>query len=138
MEPNFKNGEYLIVDELSYRFHEPKRGEVIVFKYPLKPSEYFIKRVIGLPGETIKIENGKVVIKDVATNKPVLLEEEYLSKSLRTSPDLNVTLASGQYFVLGDNRPRSSDSRIWGLLPKENITGKVFLRLWPIARAAVY
>lgn len=136
MHPTFENGEYLIVDELSYRLHPPSRGEVIVFRYPLQPSEFFIKRIIGLPGETVKVENGSVVIKN-KDGQPVILDESYLPKSLKTSPDSSVTLNSDQYFVMGDNRPRSSDSRIWGAVPKENITGHVLLRLWPIARASV-
>lgn len=131
MEPNYHNGEYLIIDELSYAFNTPQRGEVIVFRYPLNPSDFFIKRIIGLPGETIEIKDSKVF----ADNNPV--DERYLPKNLQTGPDKTVQLADNQYFVMGDNRTASSDSRIWGPLPKKNITGRVFVRLWPINRIGI-
>ena len=131
MEPNFHNGEYLIIDELSYAFGAPKRGEVIIFRYPLQPSEFFIKRIIGLPGETVEIKTGQVFVNDA------VVPEQYLPKNLQTGPDKTVQLEDNQYFVMGDNRTASSDSRVWGPLPKKNITGRVFLRLWPIAKAGI-
>jgi len=133
MEPNFHSGDYLIVDELSYGFNEPKRGEVIIFEYPLNPKYKYIKRVVGLPGETIEINEGSVVITSVTGDEIILDETEYLSdKDLAEWKLLNnlgeKTLADDEYFVLGDNRNGSSDSRRWGTLPEENIMGKVFLR----------
>jgi signal peptidase I len=108
MHPTFENGDYLIVDELTYHFESPQRGDVIVFRYPGDPSIFYIKRIVGLPGETVHITNGTVMI---------------------TKTD--GALGAGQYFVMGDNRPESSDSRVWGPLPAQNIIGRVFLRLLP-------
>ncbi len=132
MEPNFHSGQYLIVDELSYFFRAPHRGEVIVFRYPLMPSEFFIKRIIGLPGETVDIKNGSIFIKPVGSDKEFELNEPYISNTIKTFPNTSMMLDKDHYFVLGDNRPASSDSRYWGALPKENITGRAFLRLWPL------
>ncbi|OIO44555.1 MAG: signal peptidase I [Candidatus Nealsonbacteria bacterium CG_4_10_14_0_8_um_filter_35_10] len=135
MEPNFHDDDYLIIDEISYRFREPKRGEVIVFKYPRSPSQRFIKRVIGLPGETIEIKDGKVII--IKDDKAQILDESnYLSPSLKTSGNLKITLNQNEYFVLGDNRLVSADSRSWGTLPKKYITGRVIFRAWPITALA--
>ena len=130
MEPNFENGDYLIVDEISYRFREPQRGEVVVFKYPQNPSQRFIKRIIGLPGETIEIKDGKITISKDG-NSQVLNESEYLSFSLYTSGNISVALDKDEYFVLGDNRAFSFDSRRFGVLSKEEIIGRTFLRAWP-------
>jgi len=135
MEPNFENGDYLIIDEISYRFKEPQRGEVVVFKYPQNLSQRYIKRVIGLPGETIVIKNGEVAIYK-ERKRWVLDEVSYLPKFVETSGDLQIALRQNEYFVLGDNRPVSSDSRRWGPLPRENIIGRVFFRAWPIPTLA--
>ncbi len=132
MEPNFENGDYLLVDEISYRLGSPQRGDVIVFRYPGDPSQRYIKRVIGLPGETVEIENGQVVISKGGKDQ-TLNESAYLPALLETSGNISVTLGPNEYFVLGDNRPFSSDSRRWGILPRQNIIGKVFLRAWPLA-----
>jgi signal peptidase I len=137
MMPNFQSGNYLIVDEISYRFSEPERGDVVVLKYPLDTTQKFIKRIIGLPGETIEIKNGKVSIskdgKDIALN-----EKQYLSDSLNTSGDIKITLAENQYFVMGDNREFSYDSRVWGILPQKDIIGKVFIRLFPVTELKAF
>ncbi|MBZ9569333.1 signal peptidase I [Patescibacteria group bacterium] len=136
MEPTFQNSDYLIIDEISYRFREPERGEVVVFKYPQNPSQRFIKRIIGLPGETVEIKEGKVIIiKDDKTQ--VLDESSYLPKALKTSGNLRITLAENEFFVLGDNRRLSADSRSWGPLFRENIIGRVFFRAWPITALAL-
>ena len=132
MEPNFENGDYLIIDEISYRFREPERGEVIVFKYPKNPTQRYIKRIIGLPGETVEIKEGQVIILDENGNQ-VLDELEYLSENIETSGNIRVSLLEDEYFVLGDNRNFSSDSRRWGVLPKNYIIGKVYVRAWPFA-----
>lgn len=133
MEPNFQDGEYLIIDELTYAFRQPARGETIVFRYPLDPSEFFIKRIVGLPGETIEIKNGSVLINDGALPEPYLP----LGARKETLPNLKIRLDENEYFVLGDNRPRSSDSRFWGALPEEKIMGRALVRLWPVAHAGV-
>jgi len=130
MEPNFSNGDYLLVDEISYRFREPQRGEVIVFEPPVG-GRYFIKRIIGLPNEIIKIQDGEITVFDSQDNKK-LLKEVYLPPDIKTFGDLEVTLKSDEYFVLGDNRNYSFDSRSWGPISKERIIGLAKLRIWPI------
>jgi len=135
MEPNFYQGDYLIIDELSYQFRAPQRGEVIVFKYPDDPSQRYIKRIIGLPGETIKIQGGQVFIEQDGEMQ-ALDELAYLSQFSQTLGDVQMTLDKNEYFVLGDNRSVSADSRRWGALPEENIVGRVFLRAWPFAALA--
>lgn len=130
MEPNFSNGDYLIIDEISYRLREPARGEVIVFRYPNDPSQRYIKRIIGLPGETVEINNGQIMIYNLAGEKSVL-EEPYLPDSILTNWSKKMTLSQSEYFVLGDNRLASADSRRWGSLPRENIIGRALLRAWP-------
>lgn len=137
MEPNFKDGEYLIVDEISYRFSEPKRGDVLVFKYPLDPSQYYIKRIIGLPGEKIEIKNGKVIIYNNLFSQGWEIKEPYLPKGRTTYGNTEIKLGNQEYFVLGDNRLASFDSRRWGVLPKKDIIGKVYLRAWPFAAAQI-
>ena len=127
MEPNFKQGEYLLIDEISYRFRKPQRGEVIVFKSPKDPSTYFIKRIIGLPGETIEIEGGGVRIYNLQFPVGMSLKEEYVSTL--TQGELNVPLKKSEYFVLGDNRDHSSDSRSFGTIPKENIIGRAWFSI---------
>lgn len=131
MEPNFYEADYLIVDELSYRFREPARGEVVVFKYPLDASKRFIKRIIGLPGETVEIKNGMVIITG-ADGDSRTISEPYIPDDSKAPDMAPLALAQGEYFVLGDNRFRSSDSQDWGELPAENIIGRVELRLWPL------
>jgi len=130
MEPTFETGQYLIVDELTYHFENPERGDVIVFKYPKDPSQYFIKRIIGLPGETLRIEGGEIYI--TKTDGTTLhLVEPYI-KNVGNGADMTAVIPAGQYFVMGDNRPESSDSRYWGLLPSGNIVGRAFVRLLPL------
>jgi len=131
MEPNFENGDYLIIDEISYRFSDPQRGEVIVFDFPNNPSQRYIKRIIGLPGETIEIKDGNVSIFNKEGSQ-VLDESSYLL-DVNTKGNLKVALDENEYFVLGDNRFSSSDSRRWGPVKKEDIIGKVFMKAWPFA-----
>lgn len=135
MEPNFEDGDYLIIDELSYRFREPLRGEVLVFKYPKNPSQRYIKRIIGLPGETIEIREGKVTIFNEEEGQ-ILDESEYLSPGQPTPGNIRISLKMNEYFVLGDNRIFSSDSRQWGPLTRENIIGRVYFRAWPFSALA--
>jgi signal peptidase I len=130
MEPSFHQGNYLIVDQLSYRFREPKRGEVIVFRCPEKTGRLYIKRIIGLPGETIEIRNGQVKIFNQQKEKK-LNETGFLFSDIKTPGNVKEILIENEFFVLGDNRPFSSDSRHWGPLQREDIIGRVFLRAWP-------
>lgn len=132
MEPNFSDGEYLIIDEISYRFREPERGEVIVFKYPLDPSQYYIKRIIGLPKEEIKIIGQEIYIYNEEYPQGIKLNESYLDLNFGTSGETTIFLGDGEYFVLGDNRMASSDSRSWGKLRRNYIIGRVWLRCWPL------
>ncbi len=135
MFPTFKDGDYLVIDELSYRLAEPARGDVVVFRYPNNPSIFYIKRVIGLPGETVRIERGQVSI--TRTDGTTLtLDEPYVVAEDATYSGVS-TLGTGQYFVMGDNRPKSSDSRVWGPLPKEDLMGKAFARVLPANTASL-
>ncbi|MEK7630662.1 MAG: signal peptidase I [Patescibacteria group bacterium] len=131
MEPTYHDGEYLIVDEISLRFSDLARGEVIIFRYPNDPKTFFIKRVIGLPQETITIRDGYVYLAS-PEGELAPIDESYIGSAVFTLPDKTVTLGPDEYFVLGDNRPDSSDSRVWGPLETQYIVGRTFLRLWPI------
>lgn len=132
MYPNFHDGEYLLTDKISYRFSQPKRGDVIIFKAPRNEEYEYIKRVVGLPGERIKISQGKIFVNDQAINE-FYLASEYQTRGGAFWPE-NQTLVVGEnkYFVLGDNRSHSSDSRDWGPVPQENIIGKAWFRYWPL------
>ncbi|TSC68178.1 MAG: signal peptidase I [Parcubacteria group bacterium Gr01-1014_66] len=136
MSPTFVHKEYLIIDELSYFLREPERGEVVVFRYPRSPWQYFIKRIIGLPGETVEIKNGKIhIINNNELPQGSVLQEPYLaSHAGETYPDLIVSLQSDEYFVLGDNRSQSSDSRVWGPLGRQFLVGRVLVRIFPFNR----
>lgn len=135
MEPAFVDGEYLVIDELSYRFREPERGEIIVFRYPEQPTQFFIKRVVGLPGETVRIDGGQVVIINKEYPQGAVLNEQtYLEAGLRTGGKVTTELEADEFFVLGDNRPASSDSRSWGVLPRDDIVGRVWIRAYPVDR----
>ncbi|MDO8515878.1 MAG: signal peptidase I [bacterium] len=139
MVPNFQNGDYLLIDELTYRLRTPVRGEVDVFRYPNDETTYFIKRVIGLPGERILIRDGRVTIfNDEHKDGFTLNELSYLPAGLSTEGNADVTLQDNQYFMLGDNRPYSSDSRTWGVLPAKDIIGLVRMRLWPLNAITVF
>lgn len=130
MENTFESGEYLIVDQVTYQFHTPARGDVIIFRYPKDPSKFFIKRVIGLPGETITIDGSTVTISNSDVPNGFVLDEPYI-KSMNQGTTLTETLNEREYFVMGDNRDQSSDSRMWGVLQEERIVGRAYLRLFP-------
>ena len=136
MDPTFDTGQYLIVDELTYHFENPAREDVVIFRYPKDPTQYFIKRVIGLPGETVRIIHGTVSVV-TANGTTVTLNEPYVVHQ-GNGADMSVTLAADQYFVMGDNRPESSDSRIWGILPRANIVGRALVRLLPVQTIGVF
>ncbi len=133
MEPTFHDWNYLIIDRLSYDFEDPKRGDIIVFDLPKSSGRALIKRVIGLPGETVAIEGNTVRIQNAEHPAGMTLSEPYLAKqNLGGYSNVHTTLGEDEYFVLGDNRRVSSDSRVWGVLPKKEIVGRVLVRLFPI------
>lgn len=134
MVPNFQNKDYLIIDELTYHFRDPQRGEVVVFKYPKDPSQYFIKRIIGLPGEHVEVLNGQIII----NNETYLDESVYLPEKPGNARKTSMTLGQNEYFVLGDNRGVSLDSRTWGSLERDLIVGKVWLRALPLSTFEFY
>jgi signal peptidase I len=133
MEPNFYDSEYLIIDELSYRFGNPERGDIVVFNYPRDPEQFFIKRVIGLPGETIEISDGEVSIYNDDNPVGETLEEEYIG-SEKTLGKKRVELNDNEYFVMGDNRGYSLDSRSFGPIKSSDIVGRVWVRGFPFNR----
>lgn len=125
MEPNFYDHEYLIIDELSYRIHEPQRGDIVVFRYPNDPKQFFIKRIVGLPWDTVRVSDGRV-----AVNGQDLDESAYLH-GVRTAGEKEVTLGPAEYFLMGDNRASSLDSRIFGPVSRQFVVGRVWFRGWP-------
>lgn len=135
MDPTFKTSDYLIVNQLSKRFEDPARGSVLIFKYPKDPSIYFIKRVIGLPGETVIITDGKVSIKNTSNPEGFALNEPYVK--LEKHESFTTTLKKDEYFVMGDNRIGSADSRMWGPVPKANIVGSPIIQLFPISKISL-
>lgn len=138
MEPNFEDRQYLIIDELSYFFRAPARHEVVVFHYPRDPSQFFIKRIIGLPGERIQIREGRITIFNDAHKDGLALREPYLvPEGKATHPDMMVTLSGNDYFVLGDNRDFSSDSRFWGPLDKKLVVGRALFRAYPLSKLGI-
>ena len=135
MEPNFYNGDYLLIDEVTYHLREPKRGEVIVFRYPGNPRSYYIKRILGLPGEEIVIDKGIIAIyKD---KKRLAIKENYIMPTW-TFGHFETQLKDDEYFVMGDNRNFSFDSRSWGPLKNKAVIGLVRFRLWPITKAMAF
>lgn len=138
MEPTFENWDYLITDRVSYKLGEPERGDVVIFKLPQEESRTLIKRVIALPGESVRIANGEITIVNNEHPEGFLLDEPYLSsENIGAIAPLFETLGDGEYFVLGDNRRVSADSRLWGALPERDIVGKVLVRLFPFTHIAV-
>lgn len=139
MEPTFYDWQYLIIDKLVYDLHSPERGDVIVFKLPQDNSRSLIKRVIGLPGETVRISGSKVTIITLDHGKELALSEPYIDPlDASTGDKLEVKLGAGEYFVLGDNRHVSADSRFWGKLPQSDISGRVDIRLFPLNTIGVF
>jgi len=132
MAPTFNTGNYLIVDQLFYTLGEtPERGDVIVFRFPKDPDTFFIKRVIGLPNETVTIRDGDVSIENEDLVQTLPLTEPYVTHT--SNDDKMVTLGTEEYFVMGDNRDGSSDSRVWGALPEDLIIGRAMIRLFPVS-----
>lgn len=131
MDNTFHNGEYLIVDQVTYHFNTPTRGDIVIFRYPRDPSKFFIKRIIGVPGDTVHIEQNSVKIINSAYPEGFILDEPYIKSMAPTPKPVIENLGEREYFVMGDNRDQSSDSRSWGVLQEERIVGRAFLRLFP-------
>jgi signal peptidase I len=133
MDPTFATSDYLIVDKISYRFKEPERNSVLVFRYPGNLDKNFIKRIIGLPGETVKIEGEKVTIINTENPEGLELPQSYVVNKF-ASENISVTLSQDEYFVMGDNRAESFDSRYWGPLNKKYLLGQPVIRLLPVSK----
>jgi signal peptidase I len=137
MLPGFKDSEYLVTDKVTYRFREPQRGEIIIFKAPEAPHRDYIKRIIGLPGESLLIENNQLTIYNATHPQGLVLKETYLRPGTLTEgkkaipAGVRFTIPSDSYVVLGDNREASSDSRLWGVVKRHEIIGRSLARLWP-------
>ena len=138
MEPNFYDRDYLIINEIGYRFEAPQRGDAIVFRYPKDSKQYFIKRIIGLPGEKIRIKNDLIYVYNEIYPQGTVLEETYLDESVKTAGDKEVLLEKDEYYVLGDNRNFSLDSRNFGPVTRDSFIGRTWIRGWPFNRAEVF
>lgn len=140
MEPSFSDGDYLLIDEVSYRVSDPERGDVVVFRAPVDRSVYYIKRVIGLPGEKVEVSDDAVIITNKDNPDGTALTEPYILDSLRANPfgHIVITLKDNEYFVMGDNRSNSLDSRRWGPLQRSDIVGMARARLWPISHMTLF
>jgi signal peptidase I len=138
MEPNFHDGDYLIIDEFSYRFNEPKRGDVIIFHYPNNPKEFYIKRIVCLPGEKIEIMDNIITIYNAENLSGFKLDEAYISSETQTIGNYVKELKNDEYYVLGDNRTASADSRVWGVLEEHFIVGRAWIRAWPFGDFSVF
>lgn len=135
MEPNFHEKDYLIIDEITYRFREPVRGEVVVFHAP-GIDDFYLKRVLGLPGERVKVEGNKVIVYNDEHPQGIVVEEHYLNE--QTNGSITITLEDNEYFVLGDNRDASYDSRRFGAISGDKIVGRVWFRGWPFSRISSF
>ncbi len=136
MEPTFMEKEYLIIDEITYRFREPQRGEVVVFEAPIEHKDFYLKRVVGVPGDRVKIEEGQVIIYNSEYPQGLVIEENYLVED--TPGSITVTVGEEEYFVLGDNRDASFDSRRFGAISEEDIVGRAWFRGWPLDRVTTF
>ncbi len=137
MDPTFKTNDYLIINEVSYYFREPKREEVVVMRYPLDTSTFFIKRIIGLPLETITVKNGEITVINKDNPKGFKIDSKYVIDKHKSFESFSVTLGPTEYFVMGDNRKESSDSRFWGPLPRKDIIGTPIIRLFPFNKIEI-
>lgn len=136
MQPTFSSGDYLVIDQLSYRFEQPDRQDVVVFRYPNNPSKFYIKRIIGLPGETVQISKQGIKISNEQNPEGFYLDEPYTTSTVSNEPN-TYDLKADEYFVLGDNRQSSADSRSWGPLPSRFLVGHALVQLLPLGDAAI-
>ncbi len=136
MVPTFEDGDYLIIDKVSYRLNDPERNDVLVFQYPNDPEKFFIKRIIALPNETIDIRGSEITITNEEYKDGLLLDQSFIQNTANN--DVHLKLKQDEYYVMGDNRPASSDSRSWGPLKREFLTGRVLLRLLPLRHIGIH
>jgi len=136
MDPTFKDGDYLIVDQLSKRFEEPKRESVVIIRYPKDPSKFFIKRLIAFPNEQVEIKNGAVSVINEQNPNGLKIDDSYVV--YKKNENFSFKLGDNEYFVMGDNRAGSSDSRSWGSLPRSDIVGRPLLRLLPLTKVDLW
>jgi len=134
MDPNFHNGEYILTNKIEYKIGDPKRGDIVIFKSPRNKEIDYIKRVIGLPGETIRLSNSTFFINGKKLDEPYLAPTVYTFGGSYLAENTDIVVPPGKYFVSGDNRPHSSDSREFGPIAKEDFIGKALLRYWPFSR----
>lgn len=138
MYPNFKDGDYIITDKVTYKFSEPARGDVIVFKNPRDEAQDFIKRIMGLPGDNVKVQNGHVYVNAQLVNEGFLKSDVVTNPGSFMHEGQEVVVQPGEYLAMGDNRPHSSDSREWGFVTKQEIIGRVFVRYWPATEVGLW
>jgi len=137
MMPNFQDAEYLLTEKVTYYTRNPNRGDVVVFMPPISTTDEFIKRVIGLPGENVMVKDGHVYINDKLLAEPYIKDDVITSGGPFLSEGVQYTVPAGEYFVMGDNRPNSSDSRYWGPITKKVMTGRAWISYWPANLAGV-
>ncbi len=138
MEPSFQDQDYLVVEQLGYHLYEPNRGDVVIFRFPLEPEKFFIKRIIAVPGDTIIVQRNRIIIQNEQHPDGFELKEPYLLENKTDYQQMRLRLEDNEYFVMGDNRDVSFDSRRWGALPKENIIGRALLRLYPLESLSLF
>lgn len=137
MEPNFHNGEYILTNKILYKFKDPQRGDVVIFKSPKNKDIDYIKRVIGLPGDTVELRSNKFYINGQPLDEPYLSPDISIFGGSYLQENKGIVVPDGVYFVVGDNRPHSSDSREFGPIAKEDFIGTAFLRYWPFNKTGV-
>ncbi len=138
MVPTLLPGDRVLVAKFWYWFQEPKRGQIMVFKYPVDPQRDFVKRIVGLPGDVIEIRDGIVSVNGAPIAEPYIRNHDLFTLTEGpVFPKVPLTVPKGSYFVMGDNRPNSQDSRFWGVVPKQNVRGPAFIRYWPLDRVGL-
>lgn len=137
MEPNFHNGQYILTNKVEYKLHEPNRGDVVIFKSPRNKDVDYIKRIIGKPGDRVMLKDGAFYVNDTKVDEPYLAQGTYISQGNYLREGMEIIVPKGQYFMAGDNRPHSSDSREFGPIPLGDFIGRAFLRYFPLSEFGV-
>ena len=137
MEPSFIDGEYILTNKILYKIKDPKRGDVVIFKSPGNPDIDYIKRIIGLPGDTVMLRNDTMYVNGTEVEEPYLSPGITIFGGSYLDENQEIVVPEGEYFVMGDNRPHSADSREFGTIPKEDFIGKAILRYWPFSKLGV-